>query len=85
MHESEWGGWDAIKYDFEKLMVARAAHRVIVCSAYTRKGAEKTLSNLVSMVKSFRGSQRADRYLVACWFGSPGTAGHFLFRAHTVG
>ena len=25
MLESEWGGWDAIKYDFEKLMVARAA------------------------------------------------------------
>ncbi len=85
MLESEWGGWDAIRYDFEKLMVVRAKYRVMVCSAYTPSGAEETLTKLKSIVQSFQAGQRADRYFLACWFGPAGTAGEFTFRSHVVG
>ncbi len=85
MLESEWGDWDAILYDFEKLLAARAAHRVMVCSASSQSRAEETLSRLTSIVQGFQASQGGDRYLLACWYGPAGTAGEFIFRSLVVG
>jgi len=77
--EVEWHGWAEIKYDFEKLLVSRANHRVMVCSAGSRAGAETHLSRLRAMIEAFRLNQSGDRYLLACWYGRKDAAGEFIF------
>lgn len=64
--ESEWkpdGIWD----DFEKLLVARADHRLMVLWATTEDGAEETIDELIEGIDACEMTERGDRYLFACW------------------
>jgi hypothetical protein len=81
--ESEFGGWGAICFDFEKLLAARASHRLMVCSAYTQPGALTYIARLQA-INAFQSGRSGDRYLLACWYGAQGTAGAFVIDSHTV-
>lgn len=65
--ECEWGDWEKIAYDFEKLLVARATVRVMVYSAWYAKDedepAEFINNKLLKHVHTFNGV-RGDTYLL---------------------
>jgi hypothetical protein len=64
--ESEWTPkevWD----DFEKLLVARADHRVMVLWARTETQARTRIEELIKGVAAYRRTEPGDRYLFACW------------------
>lgn len=69
--ESEWGDLDHIRDDFQKLLVARADVRLMVCDAGWICGddsnAQKTAKQLCRWIKAFKGSQAGDTYLLVAW------------------
>lgn len=65
--ESEWDTkWDAILWDFQKLIVSRAALRVMIFETRTAQ-IESHFSRLIEVTQDHTGSQTGDRYLFACW------------------
>ena len=70
MLESEWGDWDAISYDFEKLLAARAAHRVMVRSASSQSRAEEIFQEHIHS-PGFSGESGWRLLSSACWYGRP--------------
>lgn len=64
--ESEWKQRDA-EYDFDKLLLARARHRVMVFTAYKREGPGGSIERLLSRISACSLSRRGDRYLIAAW------------------
>ena len=66
--ESEWGNWDAVCSDFEKLLLARAGLRVMVYGYDEDKdGEENVCQKLKKYFETFEGSMKGDRYLLCCW------------------
>ena len=79
--ESEWLlGFDELKWDFEKLLVARALLRVFVHQARTKTAIDAAQRRLITLVSKFNGSARGDRYLLA---GYNWKANEFSFRPFT--
>jgi hypothetical protein len=65
--ESEWlEKFSEIKFDFEKLLSARATHRLMICQCRTRYKEER-LQYFRDAVKVYRHRQPGDRYLIALW------------------
>ena len=69
--ESEWknakGKYESrIRYDFEKLLVSRAEHRVMVLEAKSEEKGKEVVERLLQHVKKCRHSTEGDRYLFAC-------------------
>jgi len=64
--ESEWAPGD-VNDDFQKMLLARAHHRVMIFDRKTRDEAMEIVSDLVAQVEAFRGTQPNDRYLFAFW------------------
>jgi hypothetical protein len=62
--ESEWKTYAQIKYDFEKLLVARAKYRVMIFQA-TPANTESILSRLKQIIGHSEMKARGDRYLFA--------------------
>ena len=63
--ECEWGALGYIKDDFEKLILARAAVRVLVFEGkYCKNGAEALANKFCDWVGAFEGSQKGDTYLL---------------------
>ena len=69
--ECEWGEWEEIMYDFEKLLLARAAVRVMV---YGWKDTKCINEKLLKHVRTFNGAS-GDTYLLIAlvWDDSSGT------------
>ena len=64
--ECEWGTLGAIKDDFDKLILARAAVRVMVYDGgYSKDGAEGIANDLCRRVGAFEGNRPGDTYLLA--------------------
>ena len=64
--ECEWGTLGAIKDDFDKLIVARAAVRVMVYDGrHSTDGAEGIANDLCRRVGAFEGNRPGDTYLLA--------------------
>ena len=78
--ESEWRPVDAMD-DFQKLLISRARHRVMVLWSRKCNSADRLISSLIRQVATYRGSQSGDRYLFCCWVHSPE---QLLFRSHVV-
>jgi hypothetical protein len=64
--ESEWNPY-ALSEDFQKLMVSKAEHRVMVISAKTKEAFKRSVESLIDEVKSYKESQYNDRYLFLGW------------------
>jgi hypothetical protein len=75
--ESELGGRKEAQKDFQRLMVARAEHRLLVFDHHTREEAEGTIDHCMRAVRNYRGTLKGDRYLFACWIRQPRE--HFEF------
>ena len=66
--ESEWGTDQDVADDFQKLMLSRAALRVMVFGG-RNETTEKTVGLLASFVRSFKDGAESDRYLLAGYDG----------------
>ena len=64
--ESEWRTWDAIWYDFEKLLVAKCEHKVMVFQASDKHFATY-IDGMTSAIDRFYPSVPNERYLFAGW------------------
>jgi hypothetical protein len=65
--ECEWAqDFSAILDDFQKLVVSRAEHRVLVCSQPAEDWPD-CITFLVEQINRFNGSKDGDRYLFGSW------------------
>jgi|GEM_PF-7016795 len=71
--ESEWGNDTEILEDFQKLLVSRAALRVMIFGERNRS-TECTKKTLCKQIESYRDGDVDDRYLLAAY-----DAGRFVF------
>lgn len=63
--EVEWAlSYDEIKWDFEKLVVARAEHRVMIFQTNDAQRFEDYCRRLVRNITTFALSRKGDRYLL---------------------
>lgn len=61
--ECEWhSSWEQIKYDFEKLLVARADIRVMMFEGW-KENIRKHRDKFIEIINSYKYSQIGDRYL----------------------
>lgn len=66
--ESEWSHKFAqVKYDFEKLLVARAGLRLMICQVRVGKSKEYLFDYFQKAVETCKLSQKGDRYLIAIY------------------
>ena len=66
--ECEWGDKGHIRDDFQKLLVARAGVRLMVCDAgWMRDSPGGTAGQLCKWIDAFEGTQLGDTYLLVEW------------------
>lgn len=70
--ESEWGQFQAVSDDFQKLILARSDHRLIVFEASSNQDAAEIVERLIDEVDAFEGSSPEDRYMFAAWITGHG-------------
>jgi hypothetical protein len=68
--ESEWDPKD-IRWDFSKLLVARADLRVMVFWGHTKEKAENMLDDMLEQIGKYEGSAIGDRYMFIYWTDIP--------------
>ncbi len=78
--ESEWAPGD-INDDFQKLLLARAHHRVMIFDRRTLDEAMAIVTDLIAQVKAFKGTQPDDRYLFAFWCSKNAKFDYHLYVA----
>jgi len=86
--ECEWAGPPAVKYDFEKLLVARSKYRIMVFQSWTQRLASQSdadeyiLQFILDMklwTHKYVRTQNEDRYLFAGWART-----HWIFEHYVV-
>ncbi len=66
--ESEWDSTEReINRDFQKLLIAKADLRVMVCNPMNKRTADETINDFVHQIRTYRKSSYGDRYLFAIW------------------
>jgi hypothetical protein len=75
--ESEWGGENAIKEDFEKLLVSRSRYRVMVFQADSEEAVRSIFQKMHLWIAKFHRTTVGDRYLLAGW-----ARNHWIFDLH---
>ena len=66
--ECEWGDWQDIEDDFEKLLLARARVRVMIFGGTDEPSVAKNIADqLAGKVMAFKGSRAEDAWLLAAW------------------
>ena len=79
--ESEWGKLEEIEYDFQKLLLARSAVRVMVCHTKQINGGAEGVGNLLcEHVGAFNGAW-GDTYLLIAYVDDSKTVFKFKFSA----
>jgi hypothetical protein len=64
--ESEWNtSLEAIKYDFEKLLIANAEMKVMICEAKSSDMLNKLFEYFENAIKGYRLGKSGERYLIA--------------------
>ena len=80
--ESEWSvAKGAASDDFQKLLMARADHRLMVLSAKRGHPAAEIIDPLIKEIERCESRERGDRYLFASWLEP---SKEFAFRLHVV-
>jgi hypothetical protein len=64
--ESQWSPGEVLD-DFQKLVVSRARHRVMIMWQQSVKLAEELISSLLEQVRRCKLVERGDRFLLVCW------------------
>ena len=65
--ECEWGDFEDIVEDFEKLLLARAGVRLMVFDGNYKPGSKEIGERLAGKVREFNGSRAEDAWLLAAW------------------
>lgn len=65
--ECEWGTFDDIKDDFDKLLLAHATVRLMIYDGGYKPGTKEIAQELATRVKKFSGSPAQDGWLLAAW------------------
>ena len=68
--ECEWGNFERIVEDFEKLLQARAGFRLMIFTGSNQANSEEIAERLAERVREFKGSRAEDAWLLAAWEGS---------------
>lgn len=81
--ESEWErSIDDIMDDFQKMLLAKADHRVMIFRAKTEKKGIDIIEELIKQVETFHHTEPCDRYLFAFWCDE---TTKFICRPYTFG
>lgn len=67
--ECEWNPGKETLWDFQKLLVSRARHKVLVNWAPNERSANRAIDDLIADVSKFKQTRRGDRYMFACYLG----------------
>jgi len=67
--ESEWTPDRDLMFDFQKLLVSRARHRVMLFWQGSASAASRQIDQFLRQVARYRGTRRGDRYLFAYYIG----------------
>ena len=67
--ESEWGDFPSVRYDFEKLLVARAPLKVMIYCDEALE-CENSFAQLARGIFHYKHRDADDRFLLACWRGA---------------
>lgn len=67
--ESDWNPDQELLFDFQKLLVSRARHRVMLFWQGTDAAAESRIEQFIDQVKRFESSSSGDRYLFGYYYG----------------
>ena len=83
--ECEWGDEAAVWDDFQKLLVFRAAVRVMIFCSNSPEKASELVGDLKRQIQYFESSQYTDRYLFASYVAGekeepPFTVEEYVFR-----
>ena len=79
--ECEWGDFEDIVYDFEKLLLAREGVRLMVFDGNYKPGSKEIAERLAGRVREFKGSRPEDAWLLAAWERN---ANGWSFRYFTI-
>ena len=79
--ESEWKP-EGVQYDFQKLMVGRARHRLMIFPQRSRELAWTAINLHITEIQNYRLTQQGDRYLFAVWHNE---GAEFEFRVYVHG
>ena len=79
--ECEWGNFERIIEDFEKLLQARAGFRLMIFTGSNQANSEEIAERLADRVREFKGSRAEDAWLLAAWEGS---SDDWSFRYFTI-
>ena len=82
--ECEWGNLQAIDDDFQKLLLARAAVRVMIFDGNYEPGSVKIVERLARQAGTFRRSREEDVWLLAAWERTGKNEKGWSFRWFTV-
>jgi len=63
--ESDWGNIESVKYDFQKLLLARSKYRIMIFEC-----GRVAIQWCKSQIKQFKLTQSGDRYLFCSWEGN---------------
>ncbi len=62
--ESEWClDWHQIKYDFDKLLITNAAHKLMICQS-TFAGRDTLLRNFQISINQYQLGTKGERFLI---------------------
>ena len=79
--ECEWGNFERICEDFEKLLLARAEVRLMIFdSTHAGNSSEEIAGQLAERVRKFNGSRDEDAWLLAGWEND-----NWSFKYFTIG
>ena len=65
--ECEWGNFECICEDFEKLLLARTRVRLMIFDSDRAGGSKETAERLAGKIREFNGSHAEDAWLLASW------------------
>ena len=71
--------YEAILEDFQKLLVSRAAHRVLLCKQEPEVWS-LCEGELIRQICSYYGTQNGDRYLFGCWMNDGWKFTHYIHQ-----
>ena len=67
--ECEWGSFEDIVEDFDKLLLARASVRLMIFDGGHKPGSEKIAAQLAERIRAFKGTCDEDAWLLAAFEG----------------
>ena len=82
--ECEWGNFEEIVYDFEKLLLTRTRVRLMIFDSEREGGSKETAEQLAGKVREFNGFRAEDTWLLAAWENDSWSFKYFTIEMNTA-